>query len=70
MFFKLKKKFGGVGLNKQDNFKDCSAVVDTLLSTLSRQSRICDCRHTVPTVSTMLQIQIKKLALVFADERG
>ncbi len=28
------------------------AVVDTLSSTVSRQSRICDCRHAIPTVST------------------
>ncbi len=33
-----------------------SAVVDLPVSTLSRQSRIFDCRHTIPTVSTIIQL--------------
>ena len=34
---------------------DISAVVDVPVSTLSRQSRIFDCRHTVLTVSTIVK---------------
>ncbi len=42
-----------------------SAVVDLLLSTLSRQSRICDRRHTIPSVIANIFIVSTSVSTIF-----
>ncbi len=46
-----------------------SAVVDLPVSTLSRQPRIFDCRHTVPTLSTIFKFIIQSIFHYWAEFR-